>query len=85
MLPGDICNHIDFVFSEILRFYLSQLLIADGIDHYDSNDKKYNEYLNTIIEKIKKTINSDMNDILELYKEQYLKKREFLKHIDIID
>lgn len=84
MLSGDICNHTEFLFSEVLRFYLSQSMIAEGIDTYTLENDEFNEELKRIIEDIKKTMNIVMDDVLGQYVEYYLETRKLLKTQDFI-
>lgn len=85
MLSGDIRNHIEFIFSEVLRFYLSQLISAKGVSLYTSKEDEFNEVLKKSIEDIKRTMNIVMDDVLEQYEEQYLEKRKILKNFNFND
>lgn len=84
MISRDISNHTELLFSEVLRFYLSQSMIAKEIDPYITEDDEFDKKLNKVIEDVKKTMSIVMDDVLGKYEEYYLEARKLLKTQDFI-
>lgn len=85
MLSGEICNHIEYLFSEVLRFYMSQSMKTEDVSLYILEDDEFNNKLKSVIEQIKRIMNTIMDDVLEQYEDYYLESRKFLKVQGIVD
>ena len=85
MLSGEICNHIEYLFSEVLRFYMSQSMKIGDVDLYVLEDNEFNNKLKSVVEQIKRIMNTIMDDVLEQYEDYYLESRKSLKLQEIVD
>lgn len=85
MLTGEMSNHIECLFSEVLRFYMSQSMNSGEVDLYVLGDDEFNDKLKNVVEQIKRIMNIIMDDVLQQYEDYYLESRKSLKLQGIID
>ena len=85
MLTGEMNNHIECLFSEVLRFYMSQSMNSGEVDLYVLGDDEFNDKLKSVVEQIKRIMNIIMDDVLQQYEDYYLESRKSLKLQCIID
>ena len=85
MLTGEMSNHIECLFSEVLRFYMSQSMNSGEVDLYVLGDDEFNDKLKSVVEQIKRIMNIIMDDVLQQYEDYYLESRKSLKLQGIID
>lgn len=85
MLTGEMSNHMECLFSEVLRFYMNQSMNSGEVDLYVLGDDEFNDKLKSVVEQIKRIMNIIMDDVLQQYEDYYLESRKSLKLQGIID